>query len=278
MIPTRVVCAVAVTFLVGATTPVTASEPCPTAGPQSGRDVGNAAGTNSISFAKAPPAATMNLCNIHFHRSAEHKAKGYSTSAGAGDHGGWACNGTEPRMGGEEESHGAEMSHGEMSHGKAGTPGCKGIEAGDTVEVHWVYTTCDTGPGNGLGNCVSCPEEGRSLRVEARVFQLEKKGLNFKRFDYRPGSSPAQPRSLPKAFDPVTYAGSTTGTSFDDKTCSPFEVTWNVSTECSPLKISTLHKWCGLGDEINNVFGEKKAHGVRALVTNPEYLSPIEGD
>ena len=256
-------------FLLVTANVATASKPCSEAGPQSGRDVGNPAGINTHTFAKAPAPGTMNLCNIHFHRAAEHKAEGFSQFVGEGKHGGYACNDSKPGSVSE-----AKNGHGK--HDDDHQKGCRGIAPGDTVEVHWVFTTCDTGPGNGLGNCVSCPEEGRSLRVEARVFELGEEGLDFGDFDYRPKSSPSQPKSLPEAHAPVTYLGSTTGTSFDDKTCSPFEVTWNVSTSCSPLDISSLNDWCGEPGEPNNVFGEDHAHGVRPLVTDPRFLSPIK--
>ena len=269
MLKTRFLAAAVLPLLMAPFQSAAASEPCSVAGPQSGRDVGSRAGTNEKSFAMAPASETMNLCNIHFHRSAEHKAEGYSTFVGEGKHGGYACNGSAaPAAAGK--AHDAAMEADEK-----GPAGCLGIAPGDTVEVHWVYTTCDTGPGEGLGNCVSCPEKGRSLRVEARVFSLGRDGLDFAAFDYLPDSSPAQPKALPEPHAPVAYLGSTTGTSFDDETCSPFQVTWNVSTACSPLKISTLDLWCRKDGEVNNVFGEDHAHGVRPLVTDPKHLSPI---
>ena len=33
----------------------------------------------------------MQLCNIHFHKNAEHKAKGYPHLVGEGDQRGYAC-------------------------------------------------------------------------------------------------------------------------------------------------------------------------------------------
>ncbi|MEM7677993.1 MAG: delta-class carbonic anhydrase [Myxococcota bacterium] len=34
----------------------------------------------------------MNLCNIHFHKQAEHKGPGFSVFKGEGEFGGYACN------------------------------------------------------------------------------------------------------------------------------------------------------------------------------------------
>lgn len=77
-----------------------------------------------------------------------------------------------------------------------------------------MFTSCESGPGQGLGSCVSCPEDGRALRVESRVFYLAKEGADFADFDHLEGSSPAQPRSLPAAPERVQYLGSTTGPSY----------------------------------------------------------------
>ena len=69
---------------------------CAKAGPQAPRDVTKIAGSNAIKFAKAPPASEMNLCNIHFHRYAEHKASGYTKLMGKGINKGYVCNGKMP--------------------------------------------------------------------------------------------------------------------------------------------------------------------------------------
>ena len=41
-------------------------------GPQSPRNIDIKAGTNTIMFEAAPASNHMNLCNIHFHKNAEH--------------------------------------------------------------------------------------------------------------------------------------------------------------------------------------------------------------
>jgi len=59
---------------------------CIGAGPQSPRDIDNPAGSNSVVFETAPDISSMNLCNIHFHRNAEHKYTQYSTFIKVGSH------------------------------------------------------------------------------------------------------------------------------------------------------------------------------------------------
>ena len=56
-------------------------------GPQTPRDIDSLGGENKRSFTMAPPSTEMNLCNIHFHENAEHKAKDFSIYAGDGNHG-----------------------------------------------------------------------------------------------------------------------------------------------------------------------------------------------
>jgi len=54
-------------------------------GPQSPRDLDNHAGANTRLFSTAPPHTQMNLCNIHFHKNAEHRGGEFTTYAGNGD-------------------------------------------------------------------------------------------------------------------------------------------------------------------------------------------------
>jgi hypothetical protein len=224
---------------------------CTKAGPQSPRDITKIGGANPVTLAKAPPAAQMRLCDIHFHKYAEHKARGYSEQAGEGDHKGYVCNGKAP---GKEASHGSSAG------------GCTGIAIGDTIEVHWVFTTCNVEPAPSLASCFSSNCTNPELRVEARVFYLTNDGAagDFADFVDR------APKTLRAPRHAVEYLGSTTGEKYNDGTCSPYAVTWNVSPACSPLKLKSINDWCG-----NNLFKEDHAHGVRQLVTNPELLSRI---
>lgn len=60
---------------------------CDVAGPQTPRDIDSAIGTNPLTFATAPAAKDLNLCNIHFHKNAEHKGKDFALYVGEGDKG-----------------------------------------------------------------------------------------------------------------------------------------------------------------------------------------------
>ncbi len=223
---------------------------CIGAGPQAPRDIDSLAGSNPVIFEVAPSIKDMNLCNIHFHRNAEHKSAAYSTFVEDGSYSGWACQ---------------EPAPGRLAHEHAEYNGCQGIAEGDTIEVHWVHTTCDTEGkgvipmGTGLNKCMTTTCVNPELRVVAQVFVLQKNG-SLKFTD-----------SLVSNNDPsVVYTGATTGTTFSNTHCSPFQVTWDVKKTCETLDIDDFSKWCS-----NNIYNDNHAHGVRGLVTSETLLSKI---
>ena len=238
------------------------NELCVDMGPQTPRDIASVAGLNTEAFPLAPPASEMNLCNIHTHTNAEHKGPGFSVFVSNADDGGFACNETP------------DLSDAEL----APAPGTyKGVQPGDTIEVHWVHTSCDATPGEGLGACVPEACSDPLLRVEAQVFLVvnDPDALDFATMGYGGNVVDArhQAKSIPaNTGEPVLFRGSTTGPSYDQSNCSPARVTWSVRPACAKLDINSLHRWAAAG----NVFNETKSHGVRQLVTAPELLSPIE--
>ncbi len=237
---------------------------CLDAGPQTPRDISDANGLNTVTFPFAPPAAEMNLCNIHTHTNAEHKGPDFSVFVNDTDSGGYACNAT------------ADLTEAEL----APAPGAyAGVAPGDTIEVHWVHTTCDATPGPGLGACVpeSCSDP--LLRVEAQVFLVvnDSSALNFMDMAYGGNVVDGRHQALSIPSDtgePVLFRGSTTGPSYTQQSCSPAQVTWSVRPSCAKVDINSLHAWA----ESGNAFEETSSHGVRQLVTAPELLSPIGGE
>jgi len=238
---------------------------CQGYGPQTPRDIDNTTGTNKRIFSLAPSYTEMNLCNIHFHNNAEHKAKAFSIYAGAGDKGhggGYQCNMSKT------------LSKAELS--KPSGEVCNGLEPGDTIEVHWVHSSCDITPGKGLGSCLSESCANPNLRVETQVFTLvnDDAAMNFKdvAYDGNTANGLHQAKAIPSNTGaPVVFTGSTTGPKYNEKVCSPLQVTWSVRPDCAKLDINTLGKWCE-----SNVFEEDHAHGVRKLVINPKLLSEIK--
>ncbi len=243
---------------------------CEGYGPQTPRDIDNLGGENKRIFTTAPPASEMNLCNIHFHKNAEHKAAAFSIYAGDGDgHGhesGYQCGISK------------ELSKAELAPTKS--PICKGdhgeLKPGDTIEVHWVHTSCDIKPGKGLGSCVSDACANPDVRVETQVFTLvnDKSALNFNELTYdgHMAKGMHQAKALPTGTGkPVEFLGSTTGPKHNEQQCSPYQVTWNVRPQCAKIDINSVGEWCQ-----GNTFKEDHAHGVRKLVVNPKLLSVIK--
>lgn len=233
---------------------------CTTMGPQTPRDISSKVGTNTTKFDFAPSSKKMNLCNIHTHTNAEHKGPGFEVFVDGTDNGGYACNGT------------ADLTDAEKAPYKSDF---KGAKPGQTIEVHWVHTSCDTEPGETLAPCVSC--ENPTLRVETQVFLVvnDRGASNFMDYAYQGNKAKGlhQPKSLPKGNGkPVVFLGSTTGPSYTQSVCSPAQVTWSVRPQCEKLDVASLDAWAKSG----NVFNETKSHGVRQLVTAPELLSKIK--
>ena len=137
-----------------------------------------------------------------------------------------------------------------------GDPVCESVETGDEVEFHWVYTNCELAetPEEGLDNCV-CDRDDLVLRVYAQAYVVGAEGV-----------APSQPES-----DLVGYAGSTTGPSYDDETCSPARVNWEVAQDVEVVGKEALGAWC----DDNPWIDENRPHESRALVTDPAWLSPI---
>ena len=243
---------------------------CQGFGPQTPRDIDSMEGDNKRKFTPAPKSTEMNLCNIHFHKNAEHKAKAFAIYAGEGDgHGfesGYQCGISK------------ELSKAELA--PTADAICKGehgeLKPGDTIEVHWVHSSCDVTPGAGLGSCLSASCANPELRVETQVFTLvnDAHALDFNTMDYDGNTVNGyhQPKTLPtKTGKPVEFLGSTTGPKYNEQACSPLQVTWSVRPQCAKVNINTVGEWCK-----SNEFKEDHAHGVRKLVTNPKLLSNIK--
>jgi hypothetical protein len=242
-----------------------AAVPCAEAGPQTPRDISNKSGTNTKTFDVAPDYKDLNLCNIHLHKSAEHKGPDFSIEVNKGENIGYACNET------------SSLTKEQLKDPTNGEGAFKGVEPGDTIEVHWVHSSCDIEPGKGLGACLNDECKDPKFRVETQVFVLvnDEYALDFSDYTLAKEKQNGfyQAKSIPTGTgNPVVFHGSTTGPSYDDKTCSPLNVTWSVKPQCAKLDISSLHEWAEKG----NVFEETEAHKSRKLVIKPELLAPIK--
>lgn len=204
-----------------------------TCGPQSPRDISVAGGTNKLPVpgdGTRPPR----LCNVHFHRPAEH--------AGIG-----ACPAVE------------EAAVVGVCDGQGAEP----VRPGDEIEFHWVYTSCPPfdPPKPGLDNCL-CDDPvliafgqkyvvtgGAAAGVDTEVREPES---DFARY----GGSTTGPK----------YSSGRPG---DRRPCSSARVQWQVARQCSALTLSALGAWCA-----SNEWGEDHADEARDLITREDWLSP----
>lgn len=234
-------------------------------GPQSPRDINLLTGENTISFNAAPSYKQMNLCNIHFHKNAEHKGGEFTTYAGNGDGAGFQSGYVYSKELLKTELAPVGYSVCPSKHG--------GLVPGDTIEVHYVHTSAQVTPGPTLGSCLSESIKNPQLRVETQVYVLVN-DKNARDFEYltshRKQNGLHQAQNIPTDTGvPVQYAGSTTGPSYNEQG-SPLQVSWSVRPNVAKVSISSVSKWCQ-----GNQFNEDHAHGVRNLVTNPALLSEI---
>lgn len=232
-------------------------------GPQSPRDIDNIQGNNKRTFAQAPAYTKMNLCNIHFHKNAEHKGGEFTQHAGNGD--GYGYRGGYQYSGELSEVELTPLTQ-EIGASKHGS-----LYPGDTIEVHYVHSTAKVTPGATLGACLSEANMNPQLRVETQVFVLVN---DSEAEDFNDLTKLGMVNGLNQAMNipsdsgkPVQYTGSTTGPSYNEK-ASPLQVSWSVRPEVIKLNIDSVGKWLE-----SNAFDEDHAHGVRNLVVNPDLLS-----
>ncbi|MFD1008218.1 MULTISPECIES: delta-class carbonic anhydrase [Oceanisphaera] len=234
-------------------------------GPQSPRNLNTIQGENRVLFNAAPPYSEMNLCNIHFHKNAEHLGGEFSEYAGNGDGKGHASG---YRYSGALTKAELAPIAGDICVSQNGS-----LNAGDTIEVHYVYSTAQVAPGPTLGACFNEAIKNPQLRVEAQVYVLvnDSQAQDFAELtDISQQNGKFQVLNLPVSTGKsVQYAGSTTGPSYNENG-SPFQVSWGVRPQVAKVNVASVGEWCN-----DNVFEEDYAHGVRNLVTNPDLLSPI---
>lgn len=234
-------------------------------GPQSPRDIDSSTGNNSIVFSAAPAFSEMNLCNIHFHKNAEHKGGEFTKYAGNGDGHGYQSG---YMYSGHLSTAELKPLNNEICPSEHGS-----LEPGDTIEVHYVHTTAKVKPGPTLASCLNDSIKNPQLRVETQVYVLvnDADALDFGKLTKHDVTNGLyQALNIPADTGvPVQYAGSTTGPGYNEGG-SPFQVTWSVRPEVAKVNIKSVGEWCK-----GNDFNEDHAHGVRNLVMNPDLLSKI---
>ena len=194
----------------------------------------------------------MVLVNVHFHVPAEHRSEGeYSTREVSET--GFSCDeDATPRTDGEASSD--AFAH------------CENVALGDTVELHWVYSTGgERGAeiSDGLGSAFAT-QRNPLIVVRAQVFRVTNGG---------DGAYDDDAKSLLSGWnasivtDALQYIGSTTGSKYDsiDK-CSPYAVTWHVDRKCHDISARKIDEMCGEMKRTYSMTEDIRAHESRELV------------
>jgi len=236
------------------------------AGAQAPRDIDLKSGSNTKATIHAPAPAEMYLCDIHFHKSAEHKGGEFTTYAGNGNGEGF----------GSGYKYNGTLTKAELVPYAIKTEE-NPLYSGDTIEVHYVFSSNPHATlGKGLGTCLTGWKEKKQplLRVEGQVYVLvnDEKALDFRTLNKvtKNAAGHYQAENIPtNTGTPVEYEGSTTGPKYNEKV-SPYQVSWSVRPKVAKVNIKTVKEWFE-----HNEFKEEHAHGVRNIVINPKLLSKI---
>jgi len=235
-------------------------------GPQAPRDIDSEGGTNTLIYSEAPDRELLNLCNIHFHEGAEHRGGNFTTYLGNADGTGWNTG-----FGYDGELSADELAPIDDLVGTEAHP----LEPGDTIEIHYVHSSAQITPGPALGSCLNDAIGNPQLRVEGFVYVLVNDDeaadmVALNEVGQVDGYWQALGMPYGDAGDPVEYAGSTTGPSYNE-VGSPFQVSWSVHPQVIKVSIASVAAWLA-----DNEFDETYAHAVRNLVVNEALLSAID--
>jgi len=208
--------------------------------------------------------------NTHFHEGAEHKSDAYNTappSEGpnggeyANGHPGWQCADSV-----EEHDQSGMWAPYEFQH-------CKDVHVGHTYEIHYVHGT--GGPkdtahpmSGGLGGALF-ETRNPSIIVQAQVYVVvndDSYGVAGSLLDFQHGADT----------DVVAYTGSTTGTSFNNEFCSPYEISWHVDRACHRVSAKSFDAMCQSMQETYSgggyEGGDLEPHGSRTILS-PDWVA-----
>jgi len=191
--------------------------------------------------------------NTHFHYGAEHYSEGQydQVNAGSGEYmpgtgeqPGWFCD--NEKLGVTTQ----ELTPFTFQY-------CDGVEVGNTYEIHWVYSSGGSTIADGLGGAFARTNNADVIVASRSFVVVNDGGNNVEDLLHTPGFESA----------PTTYYGSTTGASFDNTVCSPYQVTWAVDPMCNLISASSFDTMCRDMKEQYQMTADTAAHGSRTLVS-----------
>lgn len=156
---------------------------------------------------------------------------------------------------------------------------CTGaMSVGKTYEAHYVHSSAapgtDASPvlADGLGAAAGAATgiKNPMIVVEAMVFHL----VNDAAYDF-----PAKNLTYGwhwathSGADSVMYAGSTTGTSYNNHYCSPYTITWHVDKRCHKVSAKSFDQMCHEMKSKFNQVADLAPHSSRKLLDS-QYVVP----
>lgn len=237
---------------------------------------------NSTAVPITGPFFEAGLCpvNVHFHLGAEHLSAGEFDEDGTGP---TAIGSGEHRRNSRSEDAVREGfqcklydNHDEKFTKAFDWKHCKGMEVGQTYEIHWPHSkggACGT-PNQyqtPFYDGVFCkaaklaPSTWEAIGVQSQVFVI----VNDESY-YYPDLMRGMIQDDAYGADLAMYTGSTTGTTRNNKICSSYApITWHVDRKCQLISASAFDKMCAdMSAQRDDMSDDLHAHGARELVDN----------
>jgi hypothetical protein len=221
---------------------------CTEAEPQSPRDISPGTPGYLTPRVQLVSAEKLIHVNTHFHDRAEHRSEGEFDIEEEGNCG-FLC-ATDHLT--EEELAPYDFQY------------CEGVEVGHTYEVHWVTSSHGVRMGPGLGGAFA---RGKNpiVHVTGQVVVVVNNDA-FATTDFV---------SNPLPMEAVTsYLGSTTGKSYDNTYCSPFNVFWSVDPKCHMIHAASFDEMCRALAMDHDAAQDVSPGGSRALVDANFVVTP----
>ena len=256
-------------------------------GPQAGANVtkGYKGGMEVDFVPNTKPYWQSSMCpvNVHWHLGTEHYSVGEYDENGNGPNGNIPAPASR-RLGEEKVRAGFRCHHYNGEDEKFTKPyewkHCKGMEVGETYEVHWPHSAAGAcGSVNQYQTpfydgvfCNLTPDVVATLQpqdianavgVQAQIFTI----VNDEEYFY-----PDMMRSMivdgDYGSDLAYYTGSTTGTTRSNEICSQYTpITWQVDRKCHMISASSFDKLCyDMKQQRDDMTYDLHAHGSRELV------------
>lgn len=259
-------------------------------GPQAGGNVtkGYKGQLSATTVPNTDKFSSSGMCpvNVHWHLGTEHYSVGEYDEKGSSPHGSRDLDDWAKRNLGESVRAGFRCHHYDaekaMFTQEYDWQHCKGMEVGETYEVHWPHSVA--------GACHTTNQyqtpfyDGLFCNLDAEAFAgvtaqglTDAVGVQGQIFTIVNDESFYYPdlmrgmvvdTGMDMGTDITYYTGSSTGTTRDNTMCSAYTpITWQVDRKCHMISASSFDKLCyDMKTQRDDMTDDLHAHGARELV------------